>query len=190
MMQIRKIGRSVILPHERILRYIEIFHKKFAAKSTSPILDFGSGTLFFSEKLAEKYNNDIYAVDILYERKKPQVKTEKIKLFENLNKIPDDTDFSMIFTSDVLHHIDPEPRQEILDKLVQKTNLIVVKEIEAKDFLGNLQNKLHDLILNQEIIHDIYSKDLRIYFKEKGFKVRIFQMKKFGYPHFLLIAYK
>ncbi|MCR5261454.1 MAG: class I SAM-dependent methyltransferase [Candidatus Gastranaerophilales bacterium] len=190
MFSLRKIGRGLVLPHKKIERYIDIFYKKISAKSDEPILDFGSGTLFWSEKFAEKYQKKVFSVDTLYEKKKPTLKTEKISLFDNIGKMPEDARFSMIFTCDVLHHIKPEIRKEILDRFIQTSKLIVIKDIEAEDFCGNLQNKIHDFVINGEKVYDIYSKDLRLYFKEAGFKVRIFQMKKLGYPHFLLVAYK
>ena len=190
MFNLRKIGRGLVLPHKKIEKYIDIFYKKISAKSAAPILDFGSGTLFWSEKFAEKYQNEVFSVDTLYAKKMPKLKTDKIKLSDNLDRLPQNLEFSMVFTCDVLHHIKPEIRKDILDRFIQKSNLIIIKDIEAADFCGNLQNRIHDFIINHEIIHDIYSKDLRAYFKDAGYKVRIFHMKKLGYPHFLLVAYK
>lgn len=190
MPNLRKIGRGLVLPHKKIEKYIDIFYKKISTNSTLPILDFGSGTLFWSEKFAEKYQTEVFSVDTLYAKKIPKLKTDKIKLSDNLERLPDNLDFAMIFTCDVLHHIKPEIRKAILDTFIKKSKLIIIKDIEAEDFLGNLQNRIHDFVINHEIIHDIYSKELRQYFKEAGFKVRIFHLKKLGYPHFLLVAYK
>ena len=188
MIILKKIGRSFVLPTKEIENVVDTFYKKYENKN--PILDFGSGTLFWSEKFCYKYGRDVFAIDPLYNKKQLVVRNSKIHIFDNMERLSDITNFSMIFTCDVLHHIDKDKLNLVLKTFIEKSNLIVIKDIEASDFWGNIQNKIHDLILNRQLVNNIYSEELEAFLNEHGYNVHIYKMKKLGYPHFLLIAYR
>lgn len=96
----------------------------------------------------------------------------------------------MIFTCDVLHHVKSDELQYVLNRFVVSSNLIIIKDIEAENKIGNLQNKIHDFIINHQIVNDIYSSKLKEFFIRNGFRVKILRLPKLGYPHFLMAAYK
>ena len=185
---LRKWGRGVLLPVKKIERLIDIFYNKFC--NDDPILDFGSGTLFYSEKFALKYNKKVFAVDPIYAKKEPNLTDSHITLCKDISDTKNIRRFSMVFSCDVLHHVDKNDMEKYLEDFSRRSNLIIIKDIEATDFLGNLQNKVHDLIFSWELVNNIYSKKIAEFYLKRGFRTKTYYMKRFGYPHFLLIAYK
>ena len=183
---IRKWGRAFVLPIKDIEAVIDAHYAN--CQNNNPILDFGAGTLFWSEKFCNKYEKEVFALDPLYNKKNVIVKNSKISTYGDIEKISYQDKFSMIFACDVLHHIDVDKIETILESFTKKSDLIVIKDISANDFLGNFQNKMHDLIINQQMVNDVYYERLEEYFKKQGYRVEIFKMKKLGYPHFLLVA--
>ncbi len=191
MLNLRKIGRGFVLPHKKIKRIIDIFYKR--VNSSSPILDFGSGTLFWSEKFASSYNKNVIAFDILYSSTPPHThfsnKNILIKTYSSLDDIKINN-YSMIYTCDVLHHVEKDDLENLLTKFAELSSLIIIKDIDANDKIGNLQNKIHDLVINHQHVNDIDPAKLVTFFKNKNYKIKKFNLKKLGYPHFLLVAYK
>lgn len=71
MFNIRKFGRSIVLPHKKIEKFADIFYKRY--HDQNPILDFGAGTLFWTEKFINRYNIAVYAVDPLFKAPPPRL---------------------------------------------------------------------------------------------------------------------
>ena len=51
-----------------------------------------------------------------------------------------------------------------------------------------MMNKLHDFLINHEVIHDVNPRHIEILLEEKGYDVRHYDIPKLWYPHFLMIA--
>jgi len=158
-----------------------------------PVLDFGSGTLFWSEWFQETFDTKVLAFDIAYKNRKIleklNNKNENISCSYDFDDIKNKK-FDTIFACDVLHHVGYKGLFGVLEDFSKMSNFIVIKDIEANDKIGNLQNKIHDFLINREIVCDIYSSELVKFFEDKGFQVHCSLHKKLGYPHFLLIAFK
>lgn len=185
-MNIRKIGRGIVLPDKKIKKLIEEFILN-NFNSPNKILDFGSGTLFWSEWFAKTFNCSTIAYDPLYEKNPIDNKDKRI---ETAWKFNIDKSFDGVFVCDVLHHLNKNDLEETLSKMASNAKWIIIKDIEAADFLGNLQNKIHDLIINRTKTIDIYSDKLEDFLIKNGFETQKSYMKKLGYPHFLLLAKK
>jgi len=102
-------------------------------------------------------------------------------------------DFDTVFLIDVLHHVPASKQkyflQNIYDGLMPGATLIL-KDIDAAS-LWVYFNKLHDLILSQEIGHELSVRQAKNLATEIGFQVTgISEKRMFGYPHFTLILNK
>jgi hypothetical protein len=61
---LHKIGREIVLPVKKIKQCIKT---KISKRDVSTVLDFGSGTLFWSNWFVTEFNANVYAVDVVYE---------------------------------------------------------------------------------------------------------------------------
>lgn len=185
---LRKIGRKIVLPVEKIksILNIELFDKE---NTLSICVDFGSGTLFWAEWLQSK-GVDTYAVDIIYNESKIN---NGIKCIDSMEKIDMPRAYlnGIFFASDVFHHLDNSFEAELLQKITGSPYLfkyIVIKDINCNRHFGNIMNRMHDKIINGENIRDVDPGKLIAFFEENGYECKFYEMRKLWYPHFLIIA--
>lgn len=187
MNSLRKHGRAFVLPYNFIVSLMSDFFYHNNINLDIPALDFGSGTLFFSELLSQKFDCKICAYDTIYKTNPPLITNSKIKIIHNFNSY---SNYSFIFCCDVLHHLMKNELSSLLDNFTQLSNFIIIKDINADDKFGNLQNKLHDLIINRQKVNNIYPQKIIEFLNNKNFETKFFSLKKMGYPHFLILANK
>lgn len=184
---IRYYGRKLVLPSSEIQHIVceQIFNKGINIDYS---IDFGGGTLFWSKWL-HKYVKNVISVDTFYE--KEEIK-DGIVLCNDLNEAYKyiRNEKSLIWISDVLHHLSPKMQNLLLEESINNHNWIVIKDIDCRCQFGNFMNKLHDKVINNEIIRDINPEELYERLQKKGYKVSFFSLHKLWYPHFLIIAEK
>lgn len=182
---VRKYGRKLVLPVENIKRIID---KIFEEHRIDYCVDFGAGTMFWTEYLSQKCNNT-YAVDVIYDNK---VDMNGISFRTNIQSIEKDGEYGLVFMSDVLHHLDKSIEDDLFYEIMKKKNysIIVVKDIDCNRKLGNYMNKLHDLVINGERIRDINPNRLMNLIQSYGYTCKLISVPKLWYPHFILIAVK
>lgn len=183
--RLRKIGRRVVLPVDKIKAVLE--KELLAGKKINLCVDFGGGSLVWAEWLKDKAENT-YAVDIIYDKEKSK---NGIRCVNNIDKISQEAykdGKNMFFAVDVFHHLEKGFEEEILQKAKEKFDYVIIKDIDCHKRFGNFMNRMHDKILNGEIIRDINPDTLLNYLSENGYKCSLFQMRKLWYPHFLIIA--
>lgn len=186
---LRKIGRSYVLPAQEIQTLLE---QNIPLDTLECILDFGAGTLFWSEFFAAKMiknsssGGGVIALDSIYKTYTPPLKYSNITCLWDLDSMKKEPD--MFFASDVLHHLNLKAWQNILHNLTSKTRYVVIKDIDATHRFGNFANAMHDLLINGERVRSIYPHDLARDLEELGYHTQYFYIPKLWYPHFLLIA--
>ena len=90
---------------------------------------------------------------------------------------------------DVLHHLDNEILERILDAInANGVKIIVIKDIDSRHRFGDFMNKTHDLLINNEKVHSIFPNMLEDNLKSSGFNMEYFYLPKLWYPHFLLVG--
>ncbi|MCL2047814.1 MAG: glycosyltransferase family 39 protein [Defluviitaleaceae bacterium] len=179
-------GRKIVLPVNEIKQAID-----GAFSDVQNIVDFGAGTLFWSEYF-EKFNARIYAVDTNLQNI-PQNVSPKISLhsdiMEALEILPKgEGEKNAIFMCDVIHHLPPDFWQGILPKIVEIFDIIIIKDIDSAHKLGNFCSSMHDRIINCTNFENVYPLVILAFLKENGFEVEIKKVHKLWYPHFLLIG--
>lgn len=180
---LRRIGRYAVLPVNKIRTILEkeIFGQE---KKIDICVDFGAGTLFWSEWLKHKVSK-VYAVDVIYTKEKNE---NGIRCIDNIDKLPLPNGGKMFFAVDVFHHLDQAFEKELLLKVNREFDYVVIKDINCHKKFGNFMNRIHDKIINGEDIRNVDPDVLINYLFEKGYRCRIFEMRKLWYPHFLIVA--
>jgi hypothetical protein len=116
-------------------------------------------------------------------------KSKKIICYSSLDKYLEEVPkSSLVWACDVLHHLPEDFLAKFLGEIVKKTDLIIIKDIDKRHRFGNFMNRLHDRIINREIIHDVNPNKLQDYFISLGFKCDYYYLPKLWYPHFILVA--
>ena len=179
--KLRKLGRKIVLPIDEIKSILE---SKINFSKVENVIDFGAGTLLWSEYFANKVTGGVIARDRIYETYLPKIQSSKIKIQTDLNEVRIKPD--LFFASDVLHHISQIDSIQLLQSINAK--YIVIKDINANYKFGNFANRMHDLIINHEKIRDIYPNVIEKLLQKKGYSIEIFHIPKLWYPHFLLIG--
>jgi hypothetical protein len=175
----------MVLPAGKIK---EVCQNTLEDKSIGTVLDFGAGTLFWSSWFVKKFKSRVCAVDTYYDKTEMPEK-DGITCYADFNKCLETIPwFSLVWACDVLHHLPPEETQSILEKIVDKTNIIIIKDIDANHTFGNIMNKLHDRIINGENVFDIFPNDLRRALEPHGFEMAYYYLPKIWYPHFMVTA--
>ena len=105
-----------------------------------------------------------------------------------LSDVPNEKRFSLAWCCDVLHHISPQEETDILTQIADKSNRIIVKDIDGRHKFGNFMNRMHDRYLNGERIRDINPEHITVMLEGLGFLVEYRYLPKIWYPHFVLIA--
>jgi hypothetical protein len=174
------------LPVEKI----KIIFRSIASKAQfTSILDFGSGTLFWADWFINEFNCTVYAVDNYYQKIKPQKQNTKCysSLIECFN---DCNDFSLVWACDVLHHLTPLEYNKFFDTIVNKTKVIIIKDIDSRHLFGNYMNKMHDKIINREKIYNIDPDIIKKHLEKFNYKIQYYYIPKLWYPHFLILGIK
>jgi hypothetical protein len=181
----RKIGRKAVLPTDRIK---SICRKALAGKNIETILDFGAGTLFWTNWFVQEFKSKVYAVDVYYNNTVMPTRDNVIYYSDISICLQENTEFSLAWACDVLHHLSPSNTDAFLKEICNKTDIIIIKDIDANHGFGNYMNKMHDKIINNETIHDIYPEKIVSYLKSRGYKTSLYFIPKIWYPHFLLVG--
>jgi hypothetical protein len=187
-------GRKLVLPVNDMK--LEI---KSALHGVKNIVDFGSGTLFWSKYLAEEFDTKIFAVDISYASHLPHNDNPNISFHSDISAVtlphstksnspPDEK--NCIFLCDVIHHLTSVEWKVMLPKLSDLFDVIIIKDIDSKYKFGNFCSCLHDRIINFTNYENVYPSEIEHHLQNAGFQVKIIKMHKLWYPHFMLIATK
>jgi hypothetical protein len=114
---VRKICRQIVLPSNKIK---EICKEYLSGKNISSVLDFGSGTLYWSEWFAGEFNCIVYAVDSYYGNYKIPGK-KNIICHNDINKFFESCpNLSVIWACDVLHHLPEANYNRFLKESIRK----------------------------------------------------------------------
>jgi 2-polyprenyl-3-methyl-5-hydroxy-6-metoxy-1,4-benzoquinol methylase len=101
--------------------------------------------------------------------------------------------FDYLFMVDVLHHMPLARQFEFLTALFDRMapgQKLLFKDIDAASLLV-YWNKLHDLALAGEIVHERIADTVREHLESVGFEVRmIFRKRVLLYPHYALLCTK
>jgi 4-amino-4-deoxy-L-arabinose transferase-like glycosyltransferase len=187
-------GRKIVLPVDEIKTAIAP-----ALADTLQIVDFGAGTLFWSEYFANELNLKVFAADTAFANLLPKNENENISLhadiFDALAKIEQQTEHqnekrNAIFICDVIHHLQPDFWLEILPKLAAQFDVILIKDIDSQHKFGNFCSALHDRLINGTNFENVYPDEIEKILTAAGFEIKITAMHKLWYPHFMLIAHR
>ncbi|GMO62323.1 MAG: hypothetical protein Ta2A_08850 [Treponemataceae bacterium] len=152
---VRKMFRKIVLPVNDIQRILDLL---LQGRKITNVLDFGAGTFFWTDYFVTKYNCTVYAVDSYYEKIDLPAK-KNVKTYSTLDSCLNDcSSFSLVWACDVLHHISEKEQKIFLDKILNKTKLIAIKDIDANHHFGNFMNKTHDKLINHENVNSVYPK--------------------------------
>ncbi|MCL2577843.1 MAG: glycosyltransferase family 39 protein [Defluviitaleaceae bacterium] len=179
-------GRKIVLPVDEMKTAI-----KPAVTNISQIVDFGAGTLFWSEYFANELGLKVFAADISYSDLLPKNENPNISLHADILKALayiEKTKCNAIFICDVIHHLQPEFWQEILPQIIEMFDVVIIKDIDSKHKFGNFCSAMHDRVVNNTNFENVYPNEIEKFLKEAGFTVDIAAMPKLWYPHFMLVA--
>ena len=181
----RKIGRNAVLPVDRIKA---ICREALANKNIKTVLDFGSGTLFWTNWFVQEFKAKVYAVDTYYNNA-TMPKNDNITYYSNLSTcLSENKEISFVWACDVLHHLSPSDMDNFLKEICDKADIVIIKDIDATHSFGNFMNKMHDKIINGETIYDICPDGIKNLLKANGFKSSYYFVPKMWYPHFVLVG--
>ncbi len=190
---LRKIGRKLVLPSDQIKSFV----KDVIPSVQGSIIDLGAGTLYWSEWLNQSYDVPVYAVDVYYDGNGIPAngndsatanQLPRIMLYKDFDACPKDN-IGMLWMCDAFHHFNDGFRNTVM-KSIEKNRFehIVIKDIDCRRSFGNRMNRLHDRVINHEIIHDVDPQDLERIFSDLGYIVHYEYIPKLWYPHFLIVA--
>ncbi len=183
---LRRVGRSVVLPVKTIKRIVE--KDVFNSTRIEECVDFGAGTLFWAKWLKKRCSNTI-AVDRIYSDITTCDGIKCVSDIDDALELLSGKSDKMIWMCDVLHHLDNDFIDSLLKK-ISSFDVIIIKDINCNKRFGNAMNRLHDRLINGEIIIDINPFSLRANLINMGYKVKLLSIRRLWYPHFLLIAKK
>lgn len=192
--KLKMVYRPYICPFDDLLKLVS---------PTDSIMDIGCGSGQFLSLIAEFIKpQSLYGIEISQElinnaqqllgKYKKNI-TISLNLY-NGREFPDSVkNCNVIFLNDVFHHVPRKQQFSFLKELHNKINpgtKLIIKDIDKSNWLV-LCNKMHDLILSQEISHEVRFKDLQQMLNSIGFNI-IFENKRrmLWYPHFTIIAKK
>lgn len=185
---LRKLGRNIVLPYKAIIHIMEksVFGVNKDKEPIELCVDFGAGTLFWTSWLKNKAKST-YAVDVIYDEEEV---VNSVICVNSIDKVNFDVKGEKLFWAcDVFHHIDEDYiNKRLLPKVMSTFDYICIKDIDCNQKFGNHMNRLHDRVINGEIIRDIDPNTLAVLFKENGYETECYKMRRLWYPHFLLIA--
>jgi 2-polyprenyl-3-methyl-5-hydroxy-6-metoxy-1,4-benzoquinol methylase len=185
--ELRKYFRNIVLPTTEIKTIIKKSLKNIAIDS---VLDFGAGTLFWSEWFVDKFKCNVYAVDTYYKNIELQ-KKNNIFTYSDLDECLNDcNNYSVVWACDVLHHLRNNEVETFLQKIINNTEVVIIKDIDANHLFGNFMNKMHDKIINHENAGNVNPLEIMEKLERNKFKTVHYYIPKLWYPHFLIIGIK
>lgn len=98
-----------------------------------------------------------------------------------------------VLAVDLLHHVPLEKQQQFFSDCYEKfdrTNILIIKEIDKRPFFKFLLNYVGDLLMNFGEFHFKSSKILKRELERIGFDVEYREIKHPLYPHYVLICRK
>ncbi|MCW1949532.1 MAG: class I SAM-dependent methyltransferase [Candidatus Shapirobacteria bacterium] len=102
--------------------------------------------------------------------------------------------FDYIFLIDVLHHVPPKNQWKFLQNIyagMQPGAKLILKDINAENFILSKFNKLHDFIFAGQAGHELAMTEVKNALEKLGFKIISTQQKRiFFYPHYTLVCKK
>jgi 2-polyprenyl-3-methyl-5-hydroxy-6-metoxy-1,4-benzoquinol methylase len=184
---LRKYFRNIVLPTIEIKGIIKESLKGIPMDS---VLDFGAGTLFWSDWFVEEFKCNVYAVDTYYKNINLQ-KKNNIFTYSDLDEcLNSHNNYSVVWACDVLHHLKDDEGELFLQKIVNNTGVVIIKDIDANHLFGNFMNKLHDKIINHEKVGNVSPIRISESLERNKFKTMYYYIPKLWYPHFLIIGIK
>jgi len=182
---LRRIGRKLVLPTETI--------KKLVISSipevSGDIVDVGAGTLYWSEWIVSQYGSRCLAVDTYYKTGQSSGHQDILLYNDYISCIETNPKPDMLWMCDVIHHLDYSMCRKVSESIESaEYKYIVIKDIDCRKKIGNMMNKLHDFLINHEVIHDVNPRQIEMLLEKKGYDVRHYDIPKLWYPHFLMIA--
>lgn len=182
---LRRIGRKLVLPTETI--------KKLVISSipevSGDIVDVGAGTLYWSEWIVSQYGSRCLAVDTYYKTGQSSGHQDILLYNDYISCIEANPKPDMLWMCDVIHHLDYSMCRKVSESIESaEYKYIVIKDIDCRKKIGNMMNKLHDFLINHEVIHDVNPRQIEMLLEKKGYDVRHYDIPKLWYPHFLMIA--
>lgn len=184
--KIRAWGREIVLPTKRIKE--ELTEGVFGQYCTGSVIDFGAGTLYWSNWFSQIVGEDhVYPVDIIYKEKPPQ---NSLHCFTAIDDIPFENIRGPVcfFACDVLHHLSEELWERISKSVFNNCEIIVLKDINCNYKFKNWMNRMHDRIINGEKIRDIDPNLLLRKLESQGYQCTFYNNQKLWFPHFLIVA--
>jgi hypothetical protein len=187
-----------IIPHyvnslEELYSPVEKIKKIIVNVSTeikiNSVLDFGSGTFFWSVWFLSAFTCQIYAVDKCYKEK--IISKDRVKCYSELDECFIDCQvISVVFACDVLHHLDTVEYETFFERTINKSKVIIIKDIDKNHPFGNFMNKMHDKIINKENANIIDPKKVERSLIQNGYKTQYYYIPKLWYPHFIVMGIK
>lgn len=187
---LRKFARNIVLPINEINSSLgEVLNK---ADGGGKIIDFGSGTFFWSDKILDNFEtSNVCAVDVIYKSNPSLIKErDRLTVYSDIFECLGKENCGVFFACDVIHHLDPDLWDNIFGEALKRANAVFIKDIDCNHPFGNKMNKLHDKVINKEIIEDVNPLKLEEKLKANGFETRYRYVPKLWYPHFILTGIK
>ncbi|MCM1056260.1 MAG: hypothetical protein NC517_01435 [Firmicutes bacterium] len=182
---LRRIGRKLVLPTETIKELVI----RSIPELSGDIVDLGAGTLYWSKWLVSQYGFCCFAVDSYYKTGQTS-ECRNIVLYNDYGLcIEDNPKPAMLWMCDVMHHLDASMCKKVLESTEHtEYKYIVIKDIDCRKKVGNIMNKLHDFLINHEVVHNVDPQQIEILLERNGYDIRHYDIPKLWYPHFLIIA--
>lgn len=113
--------------------------------------------------------------------------------FLNRNSISelDETSFDVVTVIDVMHHVDPSSQRAFFVECanaVAPGGLLIYKDMARRPLWMSLFNRLHDLILAQQIIHYVPLSEVKLWADDLGLMLmEESAYRRLAYAHELLV---
>lgn len=185
--KLREIGRAVVLPAKEIKTLLE--QNLFDKYSVNKVIDFGAGTLYWTNWFSKVIGKEnVYAVDIIFQKSPPHT---DIKYFTSIDDIEITQNNTLFYICDVIHHLPNAVWNHVKNKVFDKCDFVVIKDIDCRYKFKNFMNKMHDRVINGEKIYNVNPDELIKDLKMSGFThTYIYNVHKLWYSHFVIIAQK
>ncbi len=124
---------------------------------------------------------------------KGRVNELQLRQYDGFDIPAEVADYNYVFLIDVLHHIPRAEQDGFLRRLVARMEpgqRLVLKDIDAGSRLA-YWNKVHDVLLSQQIGHERHFRAMTTFLQQIGLTVEhAFTKRVLLYPHYVLICAK